>query len=187
MTPPPLSLSSDCLHWAHWRQAPRDAATGTRGAQLSPRSAGRAPSRHSPRTAARQKGRQSSLFPLRRKAGPGNRGRALRAAELQVAGPQGRWRVPRAGGESRGKVPGPGPPSRRSPRLRGLAAPHAPAAQQGPAGPGPLVPILPALPALRRRPRSPHPPSSAGCRCWSPAMWTWRLCSAPLPAGGGRK
>lgn len=147
VTPPPLSLSSDCLHWAHWRQAPRDAATGTRGAQLSPRSAGRAPSRHSPRTAARQKGRQSSLFPLRRKAGPGNRGRALRAAELQVAGPQGRWRVPREGPRPGAALPAfPSPPRPCRPtRSRSAAGPRRPRPARpdshGSPGPSPPPPL----------------------------------------------
>lgn len=58
--------------------------------------------------------------------------------------------------------------------------------------PGPARrPTSPGCPGCPGCPRSPHPPSSAGCRCWSPAMWTWRPRSAagrrqpevtPLPA-----
>lgn len=78
---------------------------------------------------------------------------------FQPALPAGRARVTAAAPSRTGKVPAQprGPPH---PSPYGLVSPPAPArARLGPPG-------------------SPRPPSSAGCRCWNPAMSTWR--PAPL-------
>lgn len=182
-TPPPLSLSSDCLHWVHAGEASagRDAARGTRGAQVSPAAA---PAPHG----GAGEGAAGSSLPLGRMESRGTAAQPSRAAQAQMAGPQGRQRAPMAGDESPEKVAGPhgrSQPRGRLPALRpprGLAAPRAPAAEQGPAGPGPP---LPAAPAARGRPAHRILPvlpvvGIGAQRCGHGG-------AAPLPAGGGRK
>lgn len=90
--------------------------------------------------------------------------------------------LPRAGPR-----PPPSPKGRLTahPSPYGLAPPppprFSPHGSAGPRRPGPAPPLP------HRPPGSPRPPSSAGCRCWSPAMSTWRRRRRPRSAPLSRR
>lgn len=94
------------------------------------------------------------------------------------ARPQGRS----SPGQAPARRPAPRAASPRTPRPTALLPPRfSPHGSAGPRRPGPAPPLP------HRPPGSPRPPSSAGCRCWSPAMSTWRRRRRPRSAPLSRR